>query len=192
MKLALFPVNVFLLPGGVTRLRIFEARYKRLVAQAMASGQGFGLCLPNGEKGLYPIATRVEIYDFGQDENGLLTIDIKAIERFTYTNISSDSDGLLHADVTVIKDWQATEMHSQYQFMLAPLKMVLTAHPLYAQQDKQQTFDNLSWICQRWLEILPIPVDKKYWLASQSSLVPSIDFIREVIEESNKVSHAVD
>ncbi|WP_372881260.1 LON peptidase substrate-binding domain-containing protein [Psychromonas sp.] len=186
MKLALFPLSVFLLPGGITRLRIFEARYKRLVAEAMASGQGFGLCLPNGEKGLYAIATRVEIYDFGQDGNGLLTIDIKGVERFTFDNITSDSDGLLHADATMIKDWQAAEVSAEYQFMLPPLKMALTSHPLYSQQDNQQTFDNLSWVCRRWLELLPIPVDKKYWLANQSSLAPSIDFIREVINESNR------
>lgn len=183
MKLALFPLSVFLLPGGITRLRIFEARYKRLVAQSMASGQGFGLCLPNGQQGLHAIATRVEIYDFGQDENGLLTIDIKGVDRFTFNNLSADSDGLLHADVTIIEDWQAIEMTAQYQFMLAPLKTVLSAHPLHAEQDKQQGFDNLSWICQRWLEVLPIPLDKKYWLACQSGLEPSIDFIRQVINK---------
>ena len=181
MKLALFPLSVFLLPQGLMRLRIFEARYKRLVAQAMANGQGFGLCLPDGQQGLHAIATRVEIYDFGEDENGLLTIDIKGVDRFTFKNISSDSDGLLQADVTLIEDWQALKMTAQYQFMLPPLKSVLASHPLYVEQVKEPVFDNLTWICQRWLEILPIPLDKKYWLAAQSSLQPSIDFIRDVI-----------
>lgn len=183
MKLALFPLSVFLLPQGLMRLRIFEERYKSLVAQAMADGQGFGLCLPNGQQGLHAIATRVEIYDFGQDENGLLTIDLKGVERFTFDNVCSHKDGFLEADATMIEDWQALKMTTEYQFMLPPLKRVLTSHPLYTEQPKEHVFDDLTWICQRWLEILPIPLDKKYWLATQSSLEPSLDFIHDVINK---------
>ena len=182
MRLALFPLPVFLLPEGITRLRIFEPRYKRLVAEAMSTGQGFGLCLPKEDNSIYDIGTRVEIYNFDQDENGLLLIDIKGIERFTFKNVSSDYDGLMHADVTVVNGWESIPMTPQYEFMLTSLKAVLTSLPLHAEQVNQQGFNNLSWICQRWLEILPVPADKKYWLARQSGLDPTIDFIREVIK----------
>lgn len=183
MRLALFPLSVFLLPDGITRLRIFESRYKRLVANALATGQGFGLCLPKKPHSLHDIGTRVQIYDFNQDENGFLTIDIKGVDRFTFTDLSSDNDGLMHADVTVIDGWEVVQMTPQYEFMQDSLKVALTAHPLYVEGVNQQDFNNLSWVCQRWLEILPVPADKKYWLAGQSGLEPSIDFIREVIKE---------
>ncbi|MFT6926122.1 MAG: Lon protease-like protein [Psychromonas sp.] len=181
MRLALFPLSIFLLPEGITRLRIFEPRYKRLVADALCTGQGFGLCLPKESHSLYDIGTRVEIYNFDQDVNGFLTIDIKGIERFTFKDIISDDDGLMHADVTVVNGWETIQMTPQYEFMLTPLKLVLTSIPLYVDRVNLQGFDNLSWICQRWLEILPVPADKKYWLAEQSTLEPTIDFIREVI-----------
>jgi Lon protease-like protein len=148
----------------------------------MSTGQGFGLCLPKEAHSLYDIGTRVEIYNFDRDENGLLTIDIKGVDRFTFENVSSDSDGLMHADVTVNDGWERIEMTPQYEFMLLPLKAVLTSNPLYAEQVNQQGLNNLSWICQRWLEILPVPADKKYWLSRQSGLEPTIDFIREVIK----------
>ncbi|MFT7052611.1 MAG: Lon protease-like protein [Psychromonas sp.] len=182
MRLALFPLPVFLLPEGITRLRIFEPRYKRLVAESMSTGDGFGLCLPKDEHSLYEIGTRVEIYNFDQDINGFLTIDIKGIDRFTFKDISSDFDALLHADVTLLDGWEAVKMTPKYAFMQAPLKEVLTSQPLYVEGVKQPGFNNLSWICQRWLEVLPVPADKKYWLAGQSRLDPTIDFIREVIK----------
>jgi Lon protease-like protein len=182
MRLALFPLPVFLLPEGLTRLRIFEPRYKRLVAEAMSTGQGFGLCLPKEANSLYDIGTRVEIYNFDQDENGFLIIDIKGTDRFTFDNVSSDSDGLMHADVTVIDGWKSIQMTSQHEFILTSLKAVLTSIPLYEEQVNQQGFNDLSWICQRWLEILPVPADKKYWLARQSGPEPTIEFIREVIK----------
>lgn len=182
MRLALFPLPVFLLPQGITRLRIFEPRYKRLVAESMSTGDGFGLCLPKDEHSLYEIGTRVEIYNFDQDINGFLTIDIKGIDRFTFKDISSDFDALLHADVTLLDGWQTVKMTPQYEFMQAPLKEVLSSQLLYVEGVNQTGFNNLSWICQRWLEILPVPADKKYWLAGQSRLDPAIDFIREVIK----------
>ncbi|ABM02833.1 peptidase S16, lon domain protein [Psychromonas ingrahamii 37] len=182
MRLALFPLPVFLLPEGLTRLRIFEPRYKRLVAEAMSTGQGFGLCLPKEGHNLYDIGIRVEIYNFDQDENGFLIIDIKGTDRFTFDDVSSDSDGLRHADVTLIDGWESIQMTPQYEFMLAPLKAVLTSIPLHVEQVNQQGFNNLSWICQRWLEILPVPADKKYWLARQSGPEPTVEFIREVIQ----------
>jgi uncharacterized protein len=182
MKLALFPLPVFLLPDGITRLHIFEPRYKRLVVDALETGLGFGLCLPKDPHSLYDIGTRVQIYDFDQDERGFLIIDIKGIDRFTFTDISTDCDGLMHANVTMIDGWEAVQMTPKYDFMQTYLKVALTSLPLYVKGVDQASFHNLSWVCQRWLEILPIPVDKKYWLAAQSDLEPTIDFIREVIE----------
>jgi len=40
VTLPIFPLPVFLLPGGVTKLRIFEPRYLKMVSTA-SSGQGF-------------------------------------------------------------------------------------------------------------------------------------------------------
>ena len=34
IELPLFPLSIFLLPGGITRLRIFEPRYLKMVAIA--------------------------------------------------------------------------------------------------------------------------------------------------------------
>lgn len=179
MQLALFPLPVFLLPGGRTRLSIFEPRYNRLVAESVSTKKGFGLCLPSDSKSVYEIGTRVEIFDFGQDKNGFLTIDIKGIERFTFNKITTDSDGLMHADIIPIESWQSIEMSEKYDAILTPLKDALVENPLYVEQVSTHSYDDLSWVCQRWLEILPIPTEKKYWLAKQTSLDPVIDIIRQ-------------
>ena len=182
MRLALFPLPVFLLPGGRTRLSIFEPRYNRLVSESVSTKKGFGLCLPSDSNSVYEIGTRVQIFDFGQNENGLLTIDVKGLDRFTFQKVSTDSDGLMHAEVTRIEGWQTTEMSAKYDFILAPLKDALISHPLYLEKINNHLFDDLSWVCQRWLEILPIPTQKKYWLAKQTNIEPVVDFIRQNIK----------
>ena len=43
MRLPLFPLNVYLLPGGILPLRLFEPRYLRMLSLSQA--HGFALCL---------------------------------------------------------------------------------------------------------------------------------------------------
>ncbi len=63
MQLGLFPLPLFLLPGGITKLRIFEPRYVRLVKESMANNQGFVLAMKEGDE-LCPYGTHVDIIDF--------------------------------------------------------------------------------------------------------------------------------
>ncbi len=44
-EVMLFPLGSVIFPEGKMRLRIFEPRYKRLVAQASQGDNTFGICL---------------------------------------------------------------------------------------------------------------------------------------------------
>jgi len=46
-ELALFPLNIFLLPGDYTQLYIFENRYKQLVTECLERGETFGIPFTN-------------------------------------------------------------------------------------------------------------------------------------------------
>jgi Lon protease-like protein len=184
MRIALFPLPVFLLPGGKTRLTIFEPRYKRLVSESMATGNGFGLCLPieeiNTDK---KIGTRVKIFDFDMSEDGLLTIDIQGVDRFEFNHIEIENDGLKHAWVTSLAAWQYIKLTEEYDFLSQSLENVLALHPLYEQLVVNMELDNLTWVCQRWLEILPIAIDKKYLIMQQNDVQPVINFVKEIINK---------
>lgn len=183
MQLALFPLSVFLLPGGRTRLRIFEPRYLRLVSQAMSNQEGFGLCLPTDEEGIYELGTHVEIYDFDQGDDGYLTVDIKGKNRFTIDSISQDSDGLLQGQINLIPSWDIHAVPEHYHFIADSLEKALDAHPLYENSKGDRQLQDLSWVCQRWLEILPIAKDKKYYLAQQNDINAVVDFVCQVIKQ---------
>lgn len=43
-EIMLFPLSSVVLPEGKMKLRIFEPRYQRMVAQCSKTGSGFGLC----------------------------------------------------------------------------------------------------------------------------------------------------
>jgi Lon protease-like protein len=46
--LRLFPLNAVLFPGSVLNLHVFEERYKRMIAECVARGEGFGVALIAG------------------------------------------------------------------------------------------------------------------------------------------------
>ncbi|MBV8155781.1 MAG: LON peptidase substrate-binding domain-containing protein [Candidatus Eremiobacteraeota bacterium] len=44
-RLRLFPLNAVLFPGAVLNLHVFEARYKQMINECLAAGEGFGVAL---------------------------------------------------------------------------------------------------------------------------------------------------
>ena len=50
INLPIFPLSIFLLPEGVTRLRIFEARYLKMVSMAMKNNGFVVLPIANEEQ----------------------------------------------------------------------------------------------------------------------------------------------
>ena len=185
MRLALFPLPILLLPGGKTRLRVIEPRYLRLVSEAMSDNLGFALCLKTKNNDFFKIATRVFIYDFNKSSDGLLIIDIEAQEQVLLSQVSSDKDGLLHADVQPFinsSKQQLQDINSE-QFELASrlLKALLIYHPLYQNNIEQLPLENMTWVCRRWLELLPLDINEKYWLANSHSIVDNLNFVCQLI-----------
>ena len=105
MQLPVFPLPVFLLPGGVTRLRIFEPRYKKLVSIATRD-QGFALTVykPDTEFEVSEWAAWVDIIDF-YEEDGMLHIDVKAKSLVSLSEVHFDEDNLRFAQCQPINHW---------------------------------------------------------------------------------------
>ena len=105
MRLPLFPLNVYLLPGGILPLRLFEPRYLRMLS--LSQDHGFGLCLlgtrrEDGQMPLLALGTRVEVTDFNQLDDGTLGITVRGIERYRLHSLTIEPDGLLMGEVTAL------------------------------------------------------------------------------------------
>ena len=70
-NLPIFPLSVFLLPEGMTKLRIFEPRYLKMVSIA-SKGQGFVIWAKGDNKSISdsPWGSWVEIINFDKAEDG--------------------------------------------------------------------------------------------------------------------------
>ncbi|MFB2653806.1 LON peptidase substrate-binding domain-containing protein [Shewanella seohaensis] len=185
MKLPLFPLPICLLPEGYTQLRIFEPRYKRLVAESLKSADGFGLCMTSEDgKTLYPIGTLVHIIDFETLPDGMLGISIQGKQRFTLGDISIESDGLKRAEVKLIDNWPSAPVEDDERYLSEMLQNILKEFPQHLQHYQVEQFEDIAWVCQRWLEILPVQAAEKYSCINALDHQLTQDLLHTVIQSA--------
>jgi Lon protease-like protein len=196
MIIPIFPLTICLLPQGYTQLRIFEPRYKRLVSESLKSGLGFGLCmLADDNKSILPIGTLTKIIDFEMLEDGLLGISIQGQKTFTINQISVDDDGLKRADVSLIDSWPSDIIDQQNaqphihqidrkkdKLLSSTLKQILQEYPQHLAHYSEEKFNDIAWVCQRWLEIIPLSSKEKYQCINSHDHRLAKSFLLDIIK----------
>lgn len=182
MQLGVFPLPIFLLPGGVTRLRIFEPRYIRLVKEAI-TGQGFALSTYNKD---HPFnssahAAWVEIIDFSTLDDGLLSIDVKAKNLVALSDFTVEKDQLKKALANQIDHWPAKAHCDKSKALASELQSIFNANPDFSALYQKLEYDNPNWVCARFIEVLPLSIQKKYEFIQPNSYGLCLDFLHTLI-----------
>ncbi|NOU50325.1 hypothetical protein HG263_07185 [Pseudoalteromonas sp. JBTF-M23] len=187
---AIFPLGVFLLPGGYTKLRIFEPRYLTMVGDALKRDNGFVLCrhtdnayLNVPKEGVY-----VRIVDFSQDGNGQLLIDVFAEHRVSIKNPYMDEQNLRHAHINIIAEplwrYQSTLSSHFTSQMGEMLSNVFSQNPEIDELYRDKHFEDPVWVASRWLELLPMKESEKHKLKSSVNFEQVVSFLHTILNES--------
>ena len=122
-EIPLFPLKTVLLPGNQLALKIFEARYVDMVAHCMREDQCFGVILiQNGEETqpdseIFSIGTTATIDDFQNRADGLLSISALGQQRFQIHSTRCEDDGLIIAEVELLREARHHEVPEQFFYM---------------------------------------------------------------------------
>ena len=82
MKYPIFPLNIFLLPGEITMLHIFEQRYKELLRDVEATNMSFGIYYEN-DNNIKNLGTMVHLNKIhNRYPGGELDISVQAVYIF--------------------------------------------------------------------------------------------------------------
>lgn len=182
-SIPVFPLPVCILIGGVTELRIFEPRYIRLVSEA-SLGQGFVMGHYDTDKPFTSsdYGTLVQIVDFETLDDGMLGIKVQAQNMVSLSNFSQDDDGLHRADAIGIEHWSGQEK-AQYDATLAgPLENLITNHQELQSYFPAGEYNNLAWVCARYIELLPLSNSKKQQLVFQQDLTQCQAFLKTLVQ----------
>ena len=186
-QLAIFPLSSHILPSGRLPLRIFEARYIRMIAECSKNQTGFGIAMINSNKqsdlgSISPIATYVKIIDFYHLKDGFLGLIVEGVHRFKIQQIEVEHDGLRRANIDFLPNWPQQPIHHKHQHLTEKLADIFSEHPELDQlYPEGKQMNDSSWIAQRWLELLPISVDQKQQLIIGSNSKLTLDLLTKLM-----------
>lgn len=161
-SLGLFPLHTVLLPGAALGLRVFEARYLDLVRDCGRSDRGFGVCMIlKGEEVGAPAAaaafgTEARIEDFGQDEDGLLTLRVRGARRFHVERARVRDNGLQVADIRWCEADEPEPVRPEHGLLPVLLERIIEKTGGEFAHADHALFDDAAWIGWRLAELLPL------------------------------------
>ena len=165
-RVALFPLNVVLFPGGLLPLRIFEPRYLRMVSECLRTDEPFAVAAitdgpeSGGIASTASTGTLARIIDWQQEEDGLLGLLCEGEQVFSLGDVRAEQDNLLRAEVVrhpfavpqAMPDdlaWMAELLDDLLQRMGPPFERLAIADP------------SADHVAARLIEFLPLPLIEK-------------------------------
>ena len=191
--LPIFPLPVFLLPGGITRLRIFEQRYLKMI-QIASKGSGFVIVSNKANSNKESTektqddewGSWVDIINFDQGDDGVLEVDVKCKNLVQLLSIDTDEDNLHFGDVKISSHWSQSDIKTENVPLFHSLVSVFEQSPLLESLYKDEMTANTHWVIARWLEILPINLEVKTLFSKDDSFQTAQEFVRSIVSSNKK------
>lgn len=165
-RLALFPLNVVLFPGGLLPLRIFEPRYLRMVSECLRSEQPFVVApiVDGAEAGgvatTAKTGTLARIIDWEQGDEGLLHLLCSGEQCCGIGEVEIEADQLSRARIERLPLTSESRIPDELQWMVELLDELL--EKLGEPFDRVHLPDpGAGHVSARLAELLPLPMDEK-------------------------------
>ena len=182
INLPIIPLPIFLLPNGISRLRIVEPRYLKMVKIA-SEQQGFVIKLVSEQTQTSdPIwGSWVQIINFHQGDDGILEIDVQCQALVTITSTEKEPDGLEFGNVIEQKHWSQELKQAKQQTLSKPLHDLINKNGLLAQLYPWHAKPSENWVVARWLELLPVNLNVKKTFIQQQDFEQARLFVASII-----------
>jgi Lon protease-like protein len=185
-RLALFPLNLVLFPGGLLPLRIFEPRYQRMVSECLRGQLPFAVvAIVDGPEAGGVATTAVtgslaRIIDWEQLDDGLLGLLCQGEVRVRVDDVEVEKDRLLRGRVYPLpvpaehplpedRRWMADLLNELLRKIGAPFDRLVLDEP------------SADHVAHRLIELLPLPVADKQRLFDLPDVPTRLDELAGLI-----------
>ncbi|WP_407332649.1 LON peptidase substrate-binding domain-containing protein [Enterovibrio sp. 27052020O] len=176
--------NRHILPSGRLPLRVVPGEQLKTVKYAMQNGLDIGVCMDETSPIGAGIGTRVTIEDFNMaNEDGALTITVCGHESFVIDSIKENDSGVIEAQCQALPKWPERAVSNDAAPLAERLQIMFERYPELSSLHKAPNFENLSWLCQRWLELLPIPASEKQVLMAANSCSDTAEYLLSLMKD---------
>lgn len=189
----IFPLPVFLLPQGITRLRIFEARYLKMVGIA-SKENGFVILFNSLNDDEVVWGSWVDIINFDHGQDGVLEIDVRCRSLVTIQHLDKDEDNLHFAKITPMPHWADTYIDSDTDNKDAVADIADSLNKLFLTNEhldrlySEKQLSHSHWVIARWLELLPLDAKVKENFVIKQGYLEAKSFVHTILfaPEKNK------
>lgn len=185
MNIPIFPLSIYLLPGGVTRLRIFEQRYLSMIKNA---NETHGFVISHYQKEspnhISEWGSWVDIINFELGDDNVLIIDVKCKGLVNIKQSESSYNQLLWGEVEYMPHWAEDTPELIDNDLSVALKDVFDSNPDLAEVYQGEFNDDLAWVCARWMELLPLAFKSKDAFAQEYNLKQVVEFLTSILKEN--------
>lgn len=158
-----------------------------MLRESLANRSPFALCMINESeemselKQIPAIATQCKVINFDQNNAGLLSIVVEGTQKIRLHGISVDSDSLMQGDATLYPNWQSAPLPKADTELAEKLKLFYQTMPEIGALYPDASWDDISWVCQRWIEVLPLEVHYKQLLITQDTAKLTTRFLHKLL-----------
>lgn len=193
-ELPLFPLQAVLFPGGLLRLKVFEARYLDLIGRCLRTQEPFGVvCLKQGSevRGVDSEPVRFEsigvlarLVDVDAHEPGILRVSCTGELRFQLAQSHQRADGLWCGQVRMLAADASLAPPAELAQTVAALSNAIEALQAQGQLPfaEPHRLDDAGWVANRWCELLPISLQARQRLMELDQPIQRLklvdDFLR--------------
>lgn len=191
----MFPLNVVICPGGLMPLQIFEARYLDMVKNCLRNKTSFAIValLPKEEanpESNFPFAdvgALVNITDADVTTVGLMTIHCTGQHRVKVHSFTQQADGLIIGDVSDLENDIALPISDDLKIISTSLQRLLESLPSQGVLPadipivEPYQFNDASWVSNRWVELLDLPLLEKQRLMQLDSPIVRLELIYDIL-----------
>ncbi|PSW17280.1 Lon protease [Photobacterium sanctipauli] len=186
--IALYPSSQHILPGGRVDITITEERYQRMLKESLSDKRHFAVCMLNEAesdqelKTIPAIATLCRVVNFDMQTNGLLMITVEGSHKVRLLGVSIEYDGLFRGEYTDFSNWPPLPIDEKDADLAEKLAIFFETMPEIGEMYQKPDMEDVSWVCQRWIEVLPLEVHYKQLLITQETPKLTIRFLHKLFQ----------
>jgi Lon protease-like protein len=192
LHIPVFPLHSVLFPDGLLPLRVFEARYMDMTRERMKEKLPFGVCLIREGREVGATATPEDIgclariTEWDMQQLGVLHLRTRGEQRFRILDTSTNSQGLLSAEVELIAADEDSVIPAQFLDCVQLLQMVVVdrTDEVFAEPHR---FDSAAWVGNRLAEILPVPLVAKQKLLELTDSLVRLEILHKFLAQRGLV-----
>lgn len=180
------------------QLRIFEPRYLDMVKNCLKNNTAFCLVAvapeataqPNNKLPFASVGTVMKISHADVTTVGLMMIDCVGQHRIKIHSFTQQADGLLIGDISDIANDREIAIPDDLNILSTRLQNLIES---FADQGvlpsdipiaKPYQYHDASWVANRWVELLELPLLEKQRLMQLDSPIVRLELIHDLLDLS--------